>query len=942
MSKYSDHATMGGQVLAHRIRMMKQNWNIIWIIGRVCFLLSFIFSSMIRWRIQDIWNYLCILKAVIRDGMVSLPSSLFSNSLLWFKDGSTRWMSDYLLAKDQICLEAKEFFEAGLFSDLKVSICVGIGSMIFSLMFNKYFGKSLSDKKQIISGKSYVDAKTLKKQIKKKSDITLAGIPYVKNTESRHTIITGTTGSGKTNVFHELIQQVIEKEERAIIVDTVGTFVDCYFNPERDILLNPLDMRSVPWSLISECSNNQVILKQVAECFIKSNNFSDSFWDDAAKIVFVDALKKIIKENKTEEQLLKMLQCSASEWQQMLKDTCGASLMDKEAEKMAISIRATLINDLDCLQYLKLDRNKSSFKIKKWIESGKGLLFLACTPAQRAVVKSLISAWLTIAAEAMLHTVPTDKRTWFFIDELHNLRRLPRFETYLAEVRKFGGCFVLGTQMVSQLNRIYGAEDARTIIGQCGTKVVMNVPEPITARYMGDFLGKKEQLTAQESISYGANTIRDGVNLSQHKEIRDIVSTTEIMNLKIGEAFVQFSGIETVGKVQFKYHEVDIKLNGKSILIHYLKTHKRLLALSCLGGFLIVCVLTNLIMHSLLMSSIFATIATGTLLWLIIDTFNVNMLSDLKIFGEIIPSEKYQNKYPQLFGNYLEIADLKLSEKAFNYPIFLWSSNEELYFEKILEDARRKQIPTLIFEDKDGLYKKFAKSEDITIDFSSDEGFGWDFCKDFKQNLKISEYINLWTSVDCRDYLECFRNSKLENSSLFLKTLCFATIDTVEEVLEEMFSNISLELTHVRSSIAKDFDFLSVIKTKQKNLALSENTEIVWIQNASPKLNKFILETAPKNTLCLVKQKNSHSIKRSKTIVLNSSFNEFHIRFDGSYISLNSNNQQVVDLFGKTLITDIMFAKTRYTNTNYPAVSEENLNDNIFKYYEKNEICEIK
>jgi len=120
-----------------------------------------------------------------------------------------------------------------------------------------------------------------------------------------------------------------------------------------------------------------------------------------------------------------------------------------------------------------------------------------------------------------------------------------------------------------------------------------------------------------------------------------------------------------------------------------------------------------------------------------------------------------------------------------------------------------------------------------------------------------------------------------------------------------------------------------------------EDTGIVWLQNASPKLSKFILETAPKNTLCIVKRKNSHNIKRAKTIVFNSSFNEFHIRFDGSYISLNSNNQQVAELFGKTSITDIVFAKTRYTNTNYPAVSEENLNDNIFKYYEKDEICEI-
>ena len=422
------------------------------------------------------------------------------------------------------------------------------------------------------------------------------------------------------------------------------------------------------------------------------------------------------------------------------------------------------------------------------------------------------------------------------------------------------------------------------------------------------------------------------MNLSQHKDIRDIVSTTEI---------IQFSGLETVGKVQFEYHEVDIKLNKKSILFHYIKTHKKLLALSCLGGFLIVCVLTNLVMHSLLMSSIFATIATGTVFWLIIDTFNVNMLSDLKIFGEIIPSEKYQNKYPQLFGNYLEIADLKLSEKAFNYPIFLWSSNEDLYFEKILEDARNKNIPTLIFEEENDFYNKFSKPEDIAIDFSSDETFGWDFCKDFKQNPKIAEYINLWTSVDCRDYLECFKKSRIENSSLFLKTLCLAPEKDIKFALNQVIENLSENLDIIRATLTKDFDYLASIKTKEKNIALTENTGVVWIQNAFSKLSKFILETAPKNTLCIVKQKNSHSVKRSKTIVLNSSFNEFHIRFDGSYISLNSNDQQVAELFGKTSITDVRFAKNRYTNTNYPAVSEENLNDNIFKHYDEDKICKI-
>lgn len=48
MISYSDHTTMGGQVIAHRLRMMAQNWNIIWIVGRISFLLSFLFFLMFR------------------------------------------------------------------------------------------------------------------------------------------------------------------------------------------------------------------------------------------------------------------------------------------------------------------------------------------------------------------------------------------------------------------------------------------------------------------------------------------------------------------------------------------------------------------------------------------------------------------------------------------------------------------------------------------------------------------------------------------------------------------------------------------------------------------------------------------------------------------------------------------------------------------------------
>ena len=150
---------------------------------------------------------------------------------------------------------------------------------------------------------------------------------------------------------------------------------------------------------------------------------------------------------------------------------------------------------------------------------------------------------------------PTNRRTWFFIDELHNLKKLPKIETFLAEVRKYGGCFVIGTQMISQLNAIYKHEITRTITGLCGTKIIMGIPEPDTAKYMSGFLGEKEEISTSEGISYGANTMRDGVNIAQKTDKKQTVPYWEIMNLKIGEAYIKFSGVDIITKVQFELHE---------------------------------------------------------------------------------------------------------------------------------------------------------------------------------------------------------------------------------------------------------------------------------------------------------------------------------------------------------------------------------------------------
>lgn len=63
MAKYSDHSTIGGQVLAHRIRMIKQNANIIFNAGKIGFLVGYIATLFVKFNGYELWNFLCIVKA---------------------------------------------------------------------------------------------------------------------------------------------------------------------------------------------------------------------------------------------------------------------------------------------------------------------------------------------------------------------------------------------------------------------------------------------------------------------------------------------------------------------------------------------------------------------------------------------------------------------------------------------------------------------------------------------------------------------------------------------------------------------------------------------------------------------------------------------------------------------------------------------------------------
>lgn len=214
------------------------------------------------------------------------------------------------------------------------------------------------------------------------------------------------------------------------------------------------------------------------------------------------------------------------------KGTSISALFSKEMEKTTLSVRATLTTYLKSLLILK--DNMEGFSIDSWIknENQKGFLFIAGVPKQRAQLRPLWSIWFNIAIKSMMDLKANDqRRVWFIVDELSSLNKLPSLDMALAEGRKYGACIVLGFQNFSQIQSIYGHQGSKSMSELMVSKFMFKAVNHDNALLLSRMFGNKTVIEPHENISYGANEIRDGVNVSHNKRMEPLVPPERLMHL---------------------------------------------------------------------------------------------------------------------------------------------------------------------------------------------------------------------------------------------------------------------------------------------------------------------------------------------------------------------------------------------------------------------------
>ncbi len=111
---------------------------------------------------------------------------------------------------------------------------------------------------------------------------------------------------------------------------------------------------------------------------------------------------------------------------------------------------------------------------------------------------------------------------------------------------------VAGIQNIHQLQKIYGQSESQAIMNLFNTSFIFRTEDPETCKYLSSKLGEQELHDVQENISYGANTMRDGVNLNVNQRRHTLVLPTEISLLPNLECFVKYPGTWPLTRLQMK------------------------------------------------------------------------------------------------------------------------------------------------------------------------------------------------------------------------------------------------------------------------------------------------------------------------------------------------------------------------------------------------------
>ena len=380
----------------------------------------------------------------------------------------------------------------------------------------------------------------------------VAGIPLMNNgkeiwvdNSEYHTIIMGSTGSGKTEMMVQPMVKVLAKHgESMIITDPKGEIYEKnamelkergynivllnFRDPQKGNCWNPL---SLPYQLYKNGDSDKAneLLDDLAKNILydESSKGNDPFWENTSADYFAGLSLALFDDAKEEEINLNSINLMTTVGEEKIG---GTTIMkeyfsDKDQSSAAyVNVASTLMAPADTKgsilsvfkQKIKLFSSRenlsemlshSDFDMED-IGRKKTAVFIVIQD-EKKTYHSLVTIFLKQCYETLIRVAQESGgklpfRTNFILDEFANMPPLKDVTTMVTAARSRKIRFNFIIQNFAQLNDVYGKENAETIKGNCGNIIYLISAELAAleeiSKLCGEVKSKKDDKTASTPL----------------------------------------------------------------------------------------------------------------------------------------------------------------------------------------------------------------------------------------------------------------------------------------------------------------------------------------------------------------------------------------------------------------------------------------------------------
>lgn len=382
-------------------------------------------------------------------------------------------------------------------------------------------------------------------------------VPISEALLSTHFMLLGGIGTGKTNTFNQIIQQIrgsFSENDIMIVFDTKGDFYKKFYRPG-DIVISNDSTATGPsgpdyWNIFNEIENDEHMEENIVEIsktlfYEKIRNTNTPFFPNAAKDLFSAILTHFsesadLKSNN--EELRKFLDRSpTAEIREMLKQHENLKAMvsyifdDRSPQTQGV------ISELQQLSrelFLGNFKKAGTLSMREIIRAKGGkVVFIEYDLGIGNMLSPIYTLLFDLAIKEALCRKKSEGNVFFVTDEFSLLPNLQHIDDAVNFGRSLGIKFMIGIQNIDQIYENYGEYKARSLLSGFLTSICFRVNDPQSKTYVRELHGvnrKKEIYMASVQGRGIVENVRDA----------NVVEDWDIARLKTGQAIIGLPGEE--------------------------------------------------------------------------------------------------------------------------------------------------------------------------------------------------------------------------------------------------------------------------------------------------------------------------------------------------------------------------------------------------------------